>query len=80
MAEFDKEKVYRLQVYVTGTHMLTETAVLGDRIDREIEEHKTIYPGFKKILIFDADTKGRNLCNVFSPGCVLSLCKAKQNQ
>ena len=57
MAAFDKEKVYLLQVYDTGSHVLTETVVPGDRVDRVIEEHKTIYPGFKKILIFDADTK-----------------------
>ena len=57
MPAFDKEKVYLLQVYDTGTHILTETVVPGDRVDRVIEEHKTIYPGFRRIAIYDADTK-----------------------
>lgn len=57
MAAFEKEKVYLLQVYDTGSHVLTEAIVPGDRVDRVIEEHKTLCPDFKKIVIFDADTK-----------------------
>ena len=57
MAAFDKEKVYLLQVVGPGMEVITDAVVPGDRIDRVIEEHKTLYPGFKRILVFDADTK-----------------------
>ena len=57
MPTFDKEKVYLLQVVGAGMHILTDTVVPGDRIDQVIEEHKTLYPDAKRILIFDADTK-----------------------
>ena len=57
MPAFDKEKIYLLQVVDTDMHVLTDAVVPGDRIDQVIEEHKALYPGFKRILIFDADTK-----------------------
>ena len=57
MAAFDKEKVYLLQVFDKGLNVLTETVAPGDRIDQVIEEHKILYPGFRRIAIYDADTK-----------------------
>lgn len=57
MAAFEKEKVYLLQVLGPGMGVITDAVVPGDRIDQVIEEHKTLYPDFKRILIFEADTK-----------------------
>lgn len=57
MAAFEKEKVYLLQVLNADLHVVTDAVVPGDRIGQVIEEHKTLYPDFKRILIFDADTK-----------------------
>ena len=57
MPEFDRKKVYLLQVYGAGLNVLTDAIIPGDRIDGEIEELKSLYPDFKRIAVYEADTK-----------------------
>ena len=57
MPEFDRKKVYLLQVYGAGLNVLTEAIIPGDRIAGEIEEFKSLYPDFKRIAVYEADTK-----------------------
>lgn len=54
---FDKSKVYMLYITFSGKEPVSDIIVPGSRIEEVISEHKALYPDFKKIYVFDADTK-----------------------
>lgn len=57
MASYDKSKVYMLQIILPGESPEKDIIVPGDKLEATIEEYKKTYPNYKKIYVFDADTK-----------------------
>lgn len=53
----DRSKVYMLQVMLHEKEPVKDIIVPGDRLEETLNEYKEIYPDFKKIYVFDADTK-----------------------
>ena len=54
---FDKKKVYTLQSLVPGMVPITDLVVPGDHLEETINDCKSNYPYFKKIVVYDAETK-----------------------
>ena len=57
MTNLDPNKIYMLQVMLYDTPPTDAGFVPGNSLDETIEEHKTMYPEYKRIIIYDADTK-----------------------
>lgn len=46
-----------LQIMLPGKEPVKDIVVPGDKLEGTIEECKEFYPDFRKIFVFDADTK-----------------------
>lgn len=57
MMTFDKNKVYMLQVFIPGTAPVSDIIVPGAEMEKTIVETKNHYLFWKRIAIYEADTK-----------------------
>ena len=58
MQNFDTKKVYTLQILIPGRmNPITDLVVPGDHLEEMINDCKSNYPSFKKIVVYDAETK-----------------------
>lgn len=57
MLSVDPAKEYLMQITLNGTAETIDEVVPGDRLDRAVEDARAKYPSFRRIVVYDADTK-----------------------
>ena len=57
MLNLDSRKVYMIQAIFKGSNPPFDTVATGEKVDSVINDIRNANPDFKKIVIYDADTK-----------------------
>ena len=57
MLNLDTHKIYMLQVMLPDSPPLESIIIPGNKLNEAVREYKELYPNYKKIVIYDADTK-----------------------
>lgn len=57
MHHLDPYKVYLIQVHAPGINPQNQEVCIGSKVDVTIQDIRNKYPDFKRIIVYDADTK-----------------------
>ena len=57
MLNYDENKVYMLHILLPERDPVTNVIVPGKHLKNTICEYEGLYPDFKKIVVYEADTK-----------------------